>query len=156
MEFKIQAGGTIDLLTKEEVGSLIDQQTRDFDKMISEGMKYGKLSSSLNSAVNTGNTSLYSGGVYQLGGPEPGFVWSLKNISYSNLGTTGCDILIDGNNPSDLVYGTLKASGTLFPGENGIIISGGHKFMLGAQNTLVASSIVLYYLELPIKDIGKL
>lgn len=156
MKFKIQAGGEIDLITKDEMSDLLDQHTLDFDRMLSEGLKYGKLSSGLFSAINSESTPLYTGGVYQLGGPEPGYIWSIKNISYSNLGATGCDLLLNGNNPSDLVVQGLVNSGTQYPGSNGVMVHGGQNLMVGAKNALVGAAIVLYYLEVPMRDIGKL
>jgi hypothetical protein len=156
MKFKIQAGAELDLLTKDELSDLLDNHTSDFDRMLSRGLKYGKFSSTLSENINSGASGIYTTGVFEIVGPEQGFVWSVKNITFSNLGATGCDLLINGSNPGDVIHTGLVNSGTVYPGQNGLIIPSGQNLMLGAKNALVNPAITLYYLEVPIRDIGKL
>lgn len=155
---KIQAGAELDLLNKEELGSALDKHAEDFDKMLSEGIEYMRSSFPLFNIPSRGTDNGYAGGIYELGGPEPGFIWSVKNISFIGLNSVNpLNLLINGTGYSDIIHQGLVNTGTIYPGENGFVVKGGQKIIAGATAAILSTAtIVLYYMQVPIKDIGKL
>lgn len=158
MKFKIQAGGELDLLTKEELGDALDQHVSDFDSMLSEGIRFGKSSASGISTISGTVTPSYSGGVAQLAsiGPEPGYIWKITNITFTGFGANGADLLINGTSFSDVVYSGLANNGTVFPGDCAVLVQPGNDLLLGFKNSVTNAAINFFYKEVPIRDYGKL
>lgn len=158
MKFKIQAGGEIDILSKDELKDALDKNTREFNALLSEGVEYSRLSAIINQIPSQGTPGIYAGGIYELGGPEPGFIWSVKNISFMGLNSVNpSHLFLDGYSNGNLVYAGLVDKGTQIVGSNGFIVKGGQKVILAATATLtISATVVLAYQQVPIKDIGKL
>lgn len=158
MEFQIQAGGKIDILTKKELAESLDNHTKQFNALLSEGVEFFRNSYSMGTIPSQGTSNGYAGGIYELGGPEPGFIWSVKNISFMGLNSVNpTHLFLNGYGAGDLVYAGLVDKGTVIVGSNGLIVKGGSKIIAGATAVLTANAtIVLSYQQVPIKDIGKL
>lgn len=161
MKFKIQAGGEIDLLTDKELQKSLDNHVKQFNQLLSEGVEYNKLSVAVGSGTipsqGTGG-GVYAGGIYELGGPEPGFIWSVKNISYIGLNAVNpTHLFLNGYSNGDLIYTGLVDKGTAIIGSNGFIVKGGSKILAAAVAVLTAAATInIAYQQVPIKDIGKL
>lgn len=167
MKIKLNAGAELDVLSKNELDSSLKDASKRFADILSAGIGYGKaVFSNINSAATSSTpplltTSTYSGGYIFLNsiGPNPGYVWSVKNLTYFNFPTTGADLLLNGYNNGDVVYAVLNgsnANGTTLIGSNGVIIHAGSDIYLGFRGTVTNGTIVVYYEEVLLEDIGKL
>ena len=158
MKVKIQAGAEIDTLTKDELSNALDEQTKAYDKMLSEGLMYAHMSVHMSTLPNQDQTvdGYYKGGSFSLGGPEAGYVWSVKNVTYFNL-DTGADLFINGSDYGSAILVGSKGNGTTVMGAESFVIKGGQTIIARAVSTTAAKGVfVLWYLEVPNRDIGKL
>lgn len=160
-KFKIQAGAEVDVLSKEELGSTLDEKIRNYNAMLSSGIRYSKVAAGPLSSSGLLQTSTAApNGYTSLGGPEPGFVWEIKTLIVPNVVASPPNIALYKNDAT--YYNALSApvsATTLFqefdPGS--VILMGGSALVVGFS---VAAAngvyVVVSYKEVPIVDIGKL
>lgn len=164
---KFQVGAEFDVLSKDELDKSLESSVHKFAKLLSSGVGFGKaFYSNINSAAANNSPALpttptYAGGYIFLGGvgPEPGYMWSIKNITYLNFPTTGADLLINGYSNGDIAYALVNganANGTTIIGSNGLIVQSGNDLYLGFRGTVTNAAVVVYYEEVLLEDMGKL
>lgn len=160
-KIKLNVGAEFDVLSKDELDSSLKSSVSDFARLISDGIRYGK--SATGSLTSTGlqTTPTYTGGYTALPniGPNPGYVWSVKNLTYLGFPTNGADLLINGYSNGDIAYALFNganANGTTIVGSNGLIIPAGNEVYLGFRGNVTSAQLVLYYEEVKLEDIGKL
>ena len=117
--------------------------------------------------TNTANVSqlsttpVYTGGYLALPniGPNPGFIWSVKNLTYVGFPTNGADLLINGYSNGDIAYALFNganANGTTIVSSNGLLIPPGNDVYLGFRGNVTSAQLIMYYEEVKLEDIGKL
>lgn len=159
MKFKMQAGAEFDVLTKDEVSSVMQDFITRYDAAISDGVRYGRLSLSPSSQLNLGNTATYLGGVYLLGGPSQGFVWSIRSLVVVGAASANnVDLLLNSTSWSNvLATVTAPLTGVYLSVNNGAaIIMPGQDVLVGIQANTQVASVNISYLEVPLRDIGKI
>ena len=145
MEFQIQAGGKIDILTDKELKASLENHVKQFNALLSEGVEYFKLSVGIGTIPSQGTAGgVYAGGIYELGGPEPGYIWSVKNVSYIGLNSVNpTHLFLNGYSNGDLIYTGLVDKGTAIIGSNGFIVKGGSKIIAAATAVLTAGATIV-------------
>jgi len=160
-EFRLQAGASVDLLTKPELDSSLAGAFDQAEAARLRGIKHMRLPRTLTGAASGGTLALgESDG--QICGPRSGYIWSIRRLVVTGLtsgvtpdvvnlyhGTAAGPILwqFNGNN-FGYTFGRLEM--TLYGGENLALASVG-TFSATGQITLSGE-----ILEVPAELIGKL
>ena len=161
MKAKLEVGAELDLLSKDELDTSLQKGFSDFGRLLSAGIRYKKTTVSNLQGSTLGNS--YVGGVSELQdlGPHPGFLWSVKNITYFNFPTAGVDVLANGFNPGDVLFADINganARGTTVISSNALILYPGNIFYLGFLGAVgsTGAAMNIFYEEVKLEDIGKL
>ena len=160
MKVKLNVGAEFDVLSKDELDDSLKQSAKDFARLVSDGIRYGKSSVSNINSIGLPTSPTYTGGYVQLPvGPNPGYVWSIKNLTFFNAPANSADLLINGFNNGDAVYAQFTngfTSGTTIISSNGVIVQAGNDLFVGFRSVVTNFSMNLYYEEVKLEDIGKL
>lgn len=162
MKTKLEAGATLDLLSKDE---LIEGVARGYQNWISEATR-GVVQRRFSGQGTIAATNLSIGGAASPGrfGPEPGFVWSVRRLAAAGitLGTDSLAIYINDANPSSLVmpraFDASAGAGARFFDGNQLILVGGDNLLFTGTG-LNATGIVTITgmaLELPVSLLYRL
>lgn len=165
MKVKLEVGAELDLLSPKEIDDSIQNGLASFGKMLTEGIRYGRVGiNQLNSAGSLSNPN-YTGGYSALRngnviiGPNPGYMWSIKNITFFNLPVNGVDIFVNDPTPNNVLFASLGAAGgrgTQLISSNAMILYHGNDLYVGFLATTTNASLIIYYEEVKYEDIGKL
>ncbi len=128
MEFKIEAGAKINLLTKEEVGEVF----AGWKAELARGIKFRTFSIRTDVAGGVFSTTNVD-----FAGPDAGFVWAVTRLAISGaglvLGTDLANVYVDDVTPSKLVMSGLTRQATWdIPG---LILTGGSRVIVTGVGT---------------------
>lgn len=143
MKAKIEAGGTLELLTQGELRDELARAMEGWRAELGRGVKFRKFSAQ----------ATVSGGVWSVGGgaaaaqkqtlgPAPGFMWSVTRIAVSgggyNNGADDWDLFSDAAQPSNLILLNFGVGDQWEPGV--IVLTGPEELVFVGRGTGIAGT----------------